>query len=108
MKKEDWLTTFTHQLQRLGPDISRREAHQVGLALYGDGSAEPAAAATRFATEWDKWMMSFVQELRGITPTMSITLATTIGAVLHAREPHSSPKQAAHSYAKKQRRKRSA
>ena len=108
MKREDWLTTFIHELQRLGPDISRREAHQVGMGLYGDGSAEPAEVATRFATEWDSWVMSFVQELRGLTPTMSITLATTIGAVLHARAPHSSPKQAAQSYAKKQQRKRTA
>jgi hypothetical protein len=108
MKKEDWLTTFIHELQRLGPDIPRKEAHHVGMALYGEGGAEPAAAATRFAAEWDNWVMSFVKELRDLSPTMSIALATTIGAVLHARAPHSSPKQAAQSYLGKQQRKRTA
>lgn len=108
MKREDWLTTFIHELLRLGPDISRREAHLVGIALYGDGTADPAAAAQRLASEWDTWLMSFVQELGHLTPTMSITLATTIGAVLHARAPNSSPKQVALSYAMKQQRKRTA
>jgi hypothetical protein len=108
MMKEDWLTLFIHELQRLRPDIPRGEAHHVGLTLYEDGNASPASAAKLFeskdarpAMRRDDWVDAFVEELQRLRPTVNISLAKTIAVIWYTRGAHSDPKKAAQSYVKR-------
>ena len=104
MKREDWLTSFVHELHRARTDIPRRDAHRAGVALYGDGAASPAAVAKLFAAEWDGWVASFVDELQRVRPTMNAKLCKTIGVVWYAQAADSDPREAAQRYAKNQER----
>jgi hypothetical protein len=106
MKREDWLTAFVHELLRMRTDISRRDAHRAGLALYGDGAAAPAAVAKVFAAEWDGWVASFVDEMQRLRPTMNAKLSKTIGVVWYAQAAHSDPREAAQNYVKSRQRRR--
>jgi hypothetical protein len=103
MKKEDWLTTFIRELRRRRPDIPRREAHHVGAALFKNGDAAPATAAT-LASGWDTWSMTFTRELLRLRPTLSVKLAMTISVIWHAQAADSDPKSAAQEYVKSQQR----
>jgi hypothetical protein len=100
MKKQDWLTTFVHEIERLRADIPRRDAHRAGLVLYQEGGAAPASAAVRFAAEWDGWVTSFVSELQCLRPSMSAQLCKTIGIVRYTQGAHGDPREAARAYAK--------
>jgi hypothetical protein len=98
MDREDWLTDFIHELQRLRTDIPRRDAHRAGLALYGAGTAAPAAVAKLFASAWDGWVTAFVDELQRLRPTMNAKLCKTIGVIRYAQGAHGDPREAAHAY----------
>jgi glycine/D-amino acid oxidase-like deaminating enzyme len=106
MEKQHWLTAFVHELHRLRVDIPRRDAHRAGLALYGDGTAAPAAVAKHFAAEWEGWITSFVEELQRLRPTMNAKLCKTIGMIRYAQEAHCDPREAAQNYAKSQQGRR--
>ena len=109
MMREDWLTAFIHELQRLRPDIPRGEAHHVGSTLYEDGVASPASAAKLFeardarpSTPRDDWVDAFVEELQLLRPTVNISLAKTIAVIWYTRGAHSDPKKAAQGYVESQ------
>jgi hypothetical protein len=99
MTRDDWLTTFIHEMERVRPDIPRREAHRAGMTLYGDGNGDAAALATQFAEQWDGWIKSFVEELQRLRPAVSKNLATTIGVLRYAHDAHSDSRAAAQAYA---------